>query len=160
MGTAIAFLTSGKAKWIGLGIVAVIAGLYVGFLHLRMAGYQRTIAQNETKIERLSSDLETARQNVATAQAVNRENVATIETLRADYQRASDLAEAIRQSTATRSDQARIVYREITRVVRESPAQCPIADSVQLVLDGLRERSAARGADSGESRTGQGQPAK
>ena len=123
-----------------LALAVVVAG-YVGYSEITLANRAAKIAEQASEISLLNK--------------VNAENVRTVDRLKVDVADGNAALLAVEGRTVERIKTNTIIKREIVRVASETPAQCELAPSVLLVLDGLRPTAAG-----GEDRTRNGQPAR
>lgn len=117
------------AKLIAGGVLALALAVYV-------AVTQITLANRATKIATLNGQ-------ITLLQAVNDENARVVGQLKADTVRAEEAVRNVQAQVVERVKTHTIVKREIVRVAAESPAKCPLPDSLEYALDRLRERAAA-----------------
>lgn len=138
----------GGKTW--LLIAAAIAALYVGFLHLSIAGLKRDVARRDATIERQAADLQIARANVDAAVKVNDRNVIELDRFKTDSTALRTAFAGELQRMQARCDAATKTQENIRRAKQENPATCPVADSLAAAVDGLRDflaGSADRDAD-------------
>lgn len=147
----------GGKTW--LLIVAAIAALYVGFLHLSIAGLKRDVAERDVTIERQAADLHIARGNLDTAVAVNATNAIEL----AKIKKAESAARTAFANERRRAQERCAIDTRMTEEIRraevENPATCPVSDSLRAVVDGLRDLIEGS-ADRDEDRDGAGPPAR
>lgn len=116
-----------------LAIGAVALAVSAVFLWQRW-----TIADLRTDVARLDGQLALARANLETAARVNDRNVAELDKVRSAVAADRTAFGAELANLEARCQARTAIKKEIQRVQAQSPAQCPVADSVRAALRGLQ----------------------